>query len=87
MWVKFIKQFIAFFPLLLEGAGTACIIAWVIEGAADAPTFDYLYLGVILWLVVIATAIFAFLQEAKADSAAAGFADMAAGMHSPLTCR
>lgn len=31
-----------------------------------------LYLGIILWVVVIATAIFAFMQEAKSASVMAG---------------
>lgn len=80
VWARFLKQFIGFFPILLESAGVLALIGWSVEGALDAPNQDNLYLGIILFLEVIATAIFSFAQEEKANKAASGFADMAPPM-------
>lgn len=46
-------------------------------GGTEAASDDNLYLGIVLLVVVLATAIFSFLQEAKASRAVAGFASMA----------
>jgi len=73
MWVKFLMQFISFFPLLLEAGGTLCLIAY----GLDRSTGDNLYLGIILWLVVIITAIFSFMQEAKSSAVMEGFKKLA----------
>lgn len=77
LWVRFFAQFISLFPLLLEVAGILCFVAWALEGGTDAASDDNLYLGIVLLVVVLATAIFSFLQEVKASRAVAGFASMA----------
>eukprot|EP01115_Flamella_aegyptia_P001611 TRINITY_DN1266_c0_g1_i2.p1 TRINITY_DN1266_c0_g1~~TRINITY_DN1266_c0_g1_i2.p1 ORF type:complete len:907 (-),score=328.67 TRINITY_DN1266_c0_g1_i2:612-3332(-) len=78
MWIKFLQQFIQFFPLLLEAGGILCIIAYIL----DDSTADNLYLGIILWLVVIITAVFSFMQEAKSASVMDGFKKLA-----PQNCK
>lgn len=84
VWARFLKQFVGFFPILLESAGILALIGWGLEGALEAHNQDNLYLAIILFLEVIATAIFSFIQEEKASKAASGFADMAPPMVQPL---
>eukprot|EP01119_Soliformovum_irregulare_P005914 TRINITY_DN1765_c0_g1_i1.p1 TRINITY_DN1765_c0_g1~~TRINITY_DN1765_c0_g1_i1.p1 ORF type:complete len:1070 (+),score=303.07 TRINITY_DN1765_c0_g1_i1:145-3354(+) len=73
MWLKFLKQFVGFFPLLLEGAGILCFIGYALQPSDP----NNLYLGIILWIVVIITAIFSFLQEAKSSNVMDSFKNMA----------
>mmetsp|Transcript_30058 Transcript_30058/g.42255 ORF Transcript_30058/g.42255 Transcript_30058/m.42255 type:complete len:1053 (-) Transcript_30058:74-3232(-) len=72
-FVKLLKEFAGFFPILLEAGGTLCIIAWFL----DDSTNDNLYLGVILWLVVIITALFSFSQQQKSANIMEGFKKLA----------
>lgn len=62
-WVKLLKQFINFFAVLLQVAGVLCFIGYGLE----PETVDNLYLGCVLFGVVIITAIFSFFQEFKSE--------------------
>lgn len=76
--IKFFLQFVAFFPLLLELAGVLCLIAY----GLDTRGVENLYLGIILLVVVLITAIFSFVQESKAASVMKGFQNLV-----PQTCK
>jgi len=62
-WEKLLGQFAGFFSLLLEVGGLLCFIAY----GVDPSGVENLYLGVVLWVVVIVTCIFSYMQEAAAD--------------------
>jgi sodium/potassium-transporting ATPase subunit alpha len=77
LWQKFLLEFVQFFPILLEVGGAACFLAYGLEKSSDdGASNDNLYLGVILFLVVIITAIFSFMQEAKSSAMMEGFSGM-----------
>eukprot|EP01116_Phalansterium_solitarium_P012111 TRINITY_DN28115_c0_g1_i1.p1 TRINITY_DN28115_c0_g1~~TRINITY_DN28115_c0_g1_i1.p1 ORF type:complete len:1054 (-),score=327.67 TRINITY_DN28115_c0_g1_i1:227-3388(-) len=78
LWLKFLGEFTGFFPLLLEIGGVLCFIGYGLQPSDPSN----LYLGIILWVVVIITAIFAFSQEAKSTRIMAGFMNM-----TPQTCK
>jgi sodium/potassium-transporting ATPase subunit alpha len=93
-WLKFLKQFVGFFPLLLEVGGVLCLIGYGLDQSTrdnvSLPSwanancmlwlflilllmyFVQLYLGIILLLVVLLTAIFSFMQESKSASVMEG---------------
>ncbi|KAJ9446544.1 Sodium/potassium-transporting ATPase subunit alpha, partial [Diplonema papillatum] len=71
-WRKFLSQFTGFFALLLEVGGLLCFIAF----AVDTESPENLYLGVVLWIVVIITAVFSFWQEQSADNMMQKFKEM-----------
>jgi sodium/potassium-transporting ATPase subunit alpha len=63
-WVKFLQELTGFFSLLLWLGGFLCLpVAYVIQG-----NMGDLVLGVVLYTVVLATGIFSFYQNSKADS-------------------
>lgn len=62
-WVKLAKQFLNFFALLLQGAAILCFVGY----GLDPEAVDNLYLGIVLFCVVIITAIFSFFQEFKSE--------------------
>lgn len=62
-WIKLGAQFLNFFALLLQVASILCFIAY----GLDNETVDNLYLGAVLYGVVIITAIFSFFQEYKSE--------------------
>lgn len=62
-WVKLLKQFINFFAVLLQVAAVLCFIGY----GLDPEGVDNLYLGCVLFGVVIITAIFSFFQEFKSE--------------------
>lgn len=62
-WVKLGAQFLNFFALLLQIASVLCFIGY----ALDRDAVDNLYLGIVLYAVVIITAIFSFFQEFKSE--------------------
>ncbi|XP_067826827.1 potassium-transporting ATPase alpha chain 2-like [Heptranchias perlo] len=75
--VKFLKQLIGGFSLLLWAGAILCWIAYAIqlvEGNTSAK--DSLYLGVVLAGVVILTGCFAYYQEAKSTNIMASFQKM-----------
>ena len=63
-WLKFLLQFTNFFALLLLAGGTLCFIGYAIDSEKD-PTD--MYLGFVLYFVVIVTATFSHFQEAKSE--------------------
>lgn len=62
-WVKLALQFINFFAILLQIASILCFIGYGLDNEA----VDNLYLGIVLYVVVIVTAIFSFFQEFKSE--------------------
>lgn len=62
-WVKLGMQFLNFFALLLQVASVLCFIGYGLNREAE----DNLYLGIVLYVVVILTAIFSFFQEFKSE--------------------
>ena len=63
-YIKFLMQFANFFALLLLAGGTLCFIGYGIDTEKDATN---LYLGIVLYAVVLITATFSYLQEAKSE--------------------
>ncbi|XP_062995415.1 potassium-transporting ATPase alpha chain 2 [Elgaria multicarinata webbii] len=75
--IKFLKQMIGGFSILLWFGAILCWIAFGIQFAhKDSSAFDNLYLGVVLALVVILTGMFAYYQEAKSTNIMASFSKM-----------
>ncbi|XP_068094911.1 potassium-transporting ATPase alpha chain 2-like isoform X3 [Hyperolius riggenbachi] len=75
--VKFMKQMIGGFSLLLWAGAVLCWIAYGIQYAQDPTTpRDNLYLGVVLAVVVFLTGCFAYFQEAKSTNIMASFNKM-----------
>ncbi|OUS42873.1 P-type ATPase [Ostreococcus tauri] len=72
-YIKFLMQFANFFALLLLGGGALCFVGYGIDSEKDATN---LYLGVVLFTVVIITATFSYLQEAKSEAIMEGFKSM-----------
>ncbi|XP_043532739.1 potassium-transporting ATPase alpha chain 2-like isoform X6 [Chiloscyllium plagiosum] len=72
--VKFLKQMIGGFSLLLWVGAILCWLAYVIQtGEGNHAAKDNLYLGVVLAGVVILTGCFAYYQEAKSTNIMASF--------------
>jgi len=69
--IKFIIELTDFFSLLLWIGGILCFIGYGLEKAADN-----LYLGIVLFFVVLATGIFSFVQNQKSDNLMKSFANM-----------
>ncbi|EFA81309.1 P-type ATPase [Heterostelium album PN500] len=78
-WVKFLLQFTSLFPAMLEIGGILSFIAYGIDPDTGS---DNLYLGIILWAVVIITCTFTFFQESKSANVLEGFKKMA-----PASCK
>ncbi|KAK9395032.1 potassium-transporting ATPase alpha chain 2 [Crotalus adamanteus] len=75
--IKFLKQMIGGFSILLWFGAILCWIAFGIEYSQKVSSaFDDLYLGIILSLVVILTGMFAYYQEAKSTNIMASFGKM-----------
>jgi magnesium-transporting ATPase (P-type) len=70
--VKFLLHLCGGFSLLLWFGSILCFAVYGINSSADN-----LYLGIVLAVVVTATGIFSYMQEAKADDTMAAFASMA----------
>mmetsp|Transcript_17079 Transcript_17079/g.20561 ORF Transcript_17079/g.20561 Transcript_17079/m.20561 type:complete len:1160 (+) Transcript_17079:196-3675(+) len=71
-WLKFLMQFTNFFALLLLFGGTLCFIGYALD--QSDPT--NLYLGIVLYVVVIITATFSHMQESKSEKIMEGFKSM-----------
>jgi len=63
-YCQLLEQFGGFFSVLLEVGGILCFAAY----AVDPSSPENLYLGVVLWLVVIVTCVFTYMQNANADN-------------------
>ncbi|KAM8926977.1 potassium-transporting ATPase alpha chain 2 [Pelodytes ibericus] len=75
--IKFLKQMIGGFSILLWAGAILCWIAYAIQYASDNnASRDNLYLGVVLAVVVILTGCFAYFQEAKSTNIMASFNKM-----------
>ncbi|NP_001080818.1 hydrogen/potassium-exchanging ATPase 12A [Xenopus laevis] len=75
--VKFCKQMIGGFSLLLWAGAILCWVAYGIQYSQDNTTSrDNLYLGVVLAAVVMLTGCFAYFQEAKSTNIMASFNKM-----------
>ena len=64
LWVLFLLQFTNLLMILLQVTALLCIILFLI----DQSVWDNLYLGVLLYAVVIVTCYETYSQEAKSDS-------------------
>ncbi|MEE6519660.1 hypothetical protein FKM82_017358 [Ascaphus truei] len=75
--IKFLKQMVGGFSILLWAGAILCWIAYGIQYSQD-PTIarDNLYLGVVLAAVVFLTGCFAYFQEAKSTNIMASFNKM-----------
>lgn len=62
-YVKLALQFLNFFAILLQVASILCFVGY----ALDSEAKDNLYLGIVLYAVVIITAVFSFFQEFKSE--------------------
>ena len=80
-WVKFLRQLLGGFSLLLWIGAILCFVAYTIQvTTADSnkpePQKDNLYLGSVLAGVVIITGIFSYYQEAKSSAIMDSFKKM-----------
>lgn len=75
-WKRLFKQFKNMFAILLMSGGILCFIAYSLN--IESP--DNLYLGIVLFVVVIATALFSFWQETKSSNIMEGFKNMIPSM-------
>nr|XP_031321519.1 potassium-transporting ATPase alpha chain 2 [Camelus dromedarius] len=75
--VKFLKQMVGGFSILLWIGAVLCWIAYGIQYSSNkASSLDNVYLGSVLALVVILTGIFAYYQEARSTNIMASFHKM-----------
>nr|XP_056716912.1 potassium-transporting ATPase alpha chain 2 [Euleptes europaea] len=75
--IKFLKQMIGGFSILLWIGAVLCWIAFgILFTQNHSGAFNQLYLGVVLALVVILTGMFAYYQEAKSTNIMASFKKM-----------
>ncbi|XP_068936941.1 potassium-transporting ATPase alpha chain 2 [Petaurus breviceps papuanus] len=75
--IKFLKQMVGGFSILLWAGAVLCWIAFGIQFSKDkSASMDNVFLGVVLALVVIFTGIFAYYQEAKSTNIIASFSKM-----------
>nr|XP_032832154.1 potassium-transporting ATPase alpha chain 2-like [Petromyzon marinus] len=76
-WLKFMRQMMGGFSLLLWAGAILCWMAYGIQYSQDRNIpRDNLYLGVVLAAVVILTGCFAYYQEAKSTNIMDSFANM-----------
>ena len=70
-WVKFLKNMTEFFSLLILAGGVLCIIGYILK-----KEVENLYLGIVLFAIVIITGTFTYFQEKKSDDLMASFKNM-----------
>ena len=76
-WVKFCKLMFGGFSLLLWSGAILCFISYGIQCATyEEPADDNLYLGIVLSIVVIVTAVFSYYQESKSSKIMESFKNM-----------
>ncbi|CAL1532052.1 unnamed protein product [Lymnaea stagnalis] len=76
-WVKFVKILVGGFSLLLWIASTLCLIAYGIQIAGNEnPPGDNLYLGIVLFCVVLISGVFSYYQESKSSKIMDSFKNM-----------
>uniref|UniRef100_G1SSX6 Sodium/potassium-transporting ATPase subunit alpha n=1 Tax=Oryctolagus cuniculus TaxID=9986 RepID=G1SSX6_RABIT len=75
--IKFLKQMVGGFSILLWVGAVLCWIAFGIQYVSNpSASLDSVYLGTVLAVVVILTGIFAYYQEAKSTNIMASFCKM-----------
>ena len=72
LWLLFLLQFTNYFMILLMIAGLACFIIYAVE---PSNPFN-MYLGILLFFVVIMTCYQTFSEEAKSDNLMAKFRNL-----------
>lgn len=76
-WIKFCRTLFGGFSLLLWIGAILCFIAYSIQTLySDEPQLDNLYLGLVLAIVVIITAVFSYYQESKSSKIMESFKNM-----------
>ncbi|CAL1531777.1 unnamed protein product [Lymnaea stagnalis] len=76
-WIKFAKNMLGGFSLLLWVGAILCFIAYAIQaGEMDSPPGDNLYLGIVLAGVVLITGCFSYYQESKSSRIMDSFKNM-----------
>lgn len=71
-YIKLLKQFGNFFAILLQVGSCLCFLSFILNHEND----ENLYLGIVLYAVVIITAIFTYFQEAKSEKTMEKFKNM-----------
>jgi sodium/potassium-transporting ATPase subunit alpha len=71
-WLRFLGEFKNLFSLLLQLASVLCFVGY----GLDTSSPDNLYLGIVLYAVVIMTSIFSFYQDSKSQAIMDGFKNM-----------
>ncbi|XP_067007033.1 sodium/potassium-transporting ATPase subunit alpha-like [Anabrus simplex] len=67
-WVRFLKTMFQGFSLLLWAGSLLCFVAYYIQlKTLEVPPNDNLWLGIVLFAVVIITGVFSFYQEHKSS--------------------
>uniref|UniRef100_H0WNI0 Sodium/potassium-transporting ATPase subunit alpha n=1 Tax=Otolemur garnettii TaxID=30611 RepID=H0WNI0_OTOGA len=75
--IKFLKQMVGGFSILLWVGAFLCYIAFGIQYSNNpSSSLDNVYLGSVLILVVILTGVFAYYQEAKSTNIMSSFSKM-----------
>lgn len=76
-WIKFLKQLLGGFQILLWTGAVLCFLAYSIQASTydDVPG-DNLYLGIVLTGVVLVTGCFSYFQEAKSSKIMESFKNM-----------
>jgi len=76
-WVKFAKLLFGGFSLLLWSGAALCFVSYSLQAATyEDPPDDNLYLGIVLSVVVIVTAVFSYYQESKSSRIMESFKNM-----------
>ena len=76
-WVKFARQFLSGFSLLLWTGSILCLITHAFQTNVVGHTKeDNLYLGIVLAVVVIITGLFSYYQERKSYQIVETFKNM-----------
>jgi sodium/potassium-transporting ATPase subunit alpha len=71
-WLRFLGEFKNLFSMLLQLASILCFVGY----GLDSSSADNLYLGIVLYAVVIMTSIFSFYQDSKSQAIMDGFKNM-----------
>ena len=70
-WLKYLKNMTGLFSLLLLAGATLCIVGYVLR-----KEIENLYLGIVLYAVVIITGTFTYFQEKKSNDLMESFKSM-----------
>ncbi|PRP81845.1 P-type ATPase [Planoprotostelium fungivorum] len=71
-WIKFLREFINPFMILLQVAALLCIVAYALETSIKVN----LYLAIILFVIVIGTCVMGYWQERKSGGLMDSFKNM-----------